>query len=188
MHTQAAVPTADQLSAIENLKQKHKAQDEKEFATDVCRTHGRIKDWVPSVNGKTFLNELSVSQEKQNCDGLEVEKSNKAEKKKYSQQGLEADCETNGEADQFQNREDADGGALWDVFRRKDIPELEEYLRKHFREFRHIYGSPLPQVKRSGQCTSPIMCCANDVEGPCHALVLDVSRLVLNCATISSEI
>nr|XP_016500949.1 PREDICTED: lysine-specific demethylase JMJ25-like [Nicotiana tabacum] len=146
MHAQAAVLTADQLSAIENLKQKHKAQDQKEFATDAYRTHGRIKDWVPSVNGKTVLNELNVSQEKQNCDGLEVEKSNKAEKKKYSQQGLEADCETNGEADQFQNREDADGGALWDVFRRKDIPELEEYLRKHFREFRHIYGSPLPQV------------------------------------------
>ncbi|OIT03102.1 PREDICTED: lysine-specific demethylase JMJ25-like isoform X2 [Nicotiana attenuata] len=146
MHTQAAVPAADQLSAIENLKQKHKAQDQKEFATDAYRTHGRIKDWVPSVNGKTVLNELSISQEKQNCDGLEVEKSNKAEKKKYSQQGVEADCETNGEADQFQNREDADGGALWDVFRRKDIPELEEYLRKHFREFRHIYGSPLPQV------------------------------------------
>ncbi|XP_059292802.1 lysine-specific demethylase JMJ26-like isoform X3 [Lycium ferocissimum] len=109
MHTQAVVPTIEQLSAIEKLKQIHKAQDQREFVAEASRMH-----------------------------------ESKAENKKYSQQSVKADCETNKEGEEYQYREDS--GALWDVFRRQDVPKLEEYLRKHFREFRHTYGSPLPQV------------------------------------------
>ncbi|KAL5058226.1 hypothetical protein RYX36_029830 [Vicia faba] len=39
-------------------------------------------------------------------------------------------------------------GALWDIFRRKDVPILEGYLYKHFGEFSHFDCHPLTKSKK----------------------------------------
>lgn len=34
-------------------------------------------------------------------------------------------------------------GAIWDVFRRQDVPKLNEFLRTHWREFTSFGGQPV---------------------------------------------
>lgn len=58
------------------------------------------------------------------------------------EQTLDAPKETNGNDNKSSN-----GGAVWDIFRREDVPKLIEYLNRHKHEFRHFFNEPVESVR-----------------------------------------
>ncbi|GKV40284.1 hypothetical protein SLEP1_g47951 [Rubroshorea leprosula] len=136
MHTADVMLSEEQLSAIERLKSKHKAQDEKECLERDGVEKCSIKlldegsmDWQDGVN----LSRMT-DQNPQPSDTIEGLKINRDEQ------------DTRFPCHPIEEKEETAGAALWDIFRREDVPKLEAYLRKHSKEFRHTYCSPVERV------------------------------------------
>ncbi|CAH9142970.1 unnamed protein product [Cuscuta epithymum] len=135
-HTQGTNLNSEQLSTINKQKDKHAIQDQEEMKIrDSCVIKLNEESSQHGEYGESFTCEKSDSDGNAEI-GIQRENYLKERKIVSSGGGVRTESES----------ENSSGGALWDIFRREDVPKLEEYLRKHFKEFRHIYCCPVPQV------------------------------------------
>ena len=155
----------ENLESIEKLKKRHFEQDQRELYGDFQAVDEKVETNVSVVESckVTADDKIISSGSGDQNTGITVERADHGESrlngKDFSSgseleknEGAKVDQENSGGSDttisgnKLDRLEASQGGAFWDIFRRQDVPMLQEYLNKHFREFRHIHCCPLQQV------------------------------------------
>ncbi|KAL5132855.1 Protein PHYLLO, chloroplastic [Glycine soja] len=184
---------SDQLTVIEKLKQKHLEQEKRELLGDDQDGETNVDMLNNSSSTINALDRQSsvevMEQEGGLCDGKEVDQFHQPSGSNevaianedgisYGSELIEVDKVKINQGDLLFGG-DASDGALWDIFRRQDVPKLQEYLKKHFREFRHVHCCPLKQLDHANELSNSLKESSNINTVRASLIVEECTRLGL---------